>query len=139
MRKTSGRRRWSIFRQFISTGRRRSDPENDDRTKERGDASTFGLVTWSGEPKRYGRRCCVLRGAACDQRKAHEEHVGFSLREINHRAKNMAHLVQAIGPPDRGSRPEDFVESSLSAPGAVGQSGTACPGTSGKELIGRGG
>ncbi len=43
-------------------------------------------------------------------RKAHEEQVHLLMREINHRAKNMLSLVQAIARQTTAREPEDFVE-----------------------------
>jgi PAS domain S-box-containing protein len=42
-------------------------------------------------------------------RKAHEEHVQLLMREVNHRAKNMLSLVQAIARQTTAREPEDFV------------------------------
>jgi two-component sensor histidine kinase len=42
-------------------------------------------------------------------RKAHEEQVHLLMREVNHRAKNMLSLVQAIARQTAAREPEDFV------------------------------
>jgi two-component sensor histidine kinase len=43
------------------------------------------------------------------ERKAHEEHVHLLMREVNHRAKNMLSLVQAIARQTAARQPEDFI------------------------------
>src|SRR5262249_30783750 len=43
------------------------------------------------------------------ERKAHEEHVQLLINEINHRAKNMLSLVQAIARQTAAREPEDFI------------------------------
>jgi two-component sensor histidine kinase len=42
-------------------------------------------------------------------RKAHEEQIHFLMREVNHRAKNMLSLVQAIARQTAAREPEDFI------------------------------
>jgi PAS domain S-box-containing protein len=42
-------------------------------------------------------------------RKAHEEQIHLLMREVNHRAKNMLNLVQAIARQTAAREPEDFV------------------------------
>ncbi len=44
------------------------------------------------------------------ERKRHEEQIGLLLREVNHRAKNMLALVQAIARQTVANNPGDFVE-----------------------------
>ncbi len=44
------------------------------------------------------------------ERKRYEEHIGLLLKEVNHRAKNMLALVQAIARQTAATSPEDFVE-----------------------------
>jgi HWE histidine kinase len=43
------------------------------------------------------------------QRKAHEEQIHLLMREVNHRAKNMLSLVQAIARQTAARQPEDFI------------------------------
>jgi PAS domain S-box-containing protein len=43
-------------------------------------------------------------------RKAHDDHVRLLMREVNHRAKNMLSLVQAIARQTAARKPEDFIE-----------------------------
>jgi two-component sensor histidine kinase len=51
--------------------------------------------------------CCVAQDVT--ERKAHEEHVQLRMREINHRAKNMLSLVQAVARQTAAREPEDFI------------------------------
>ena len=44
------------------------------------------------------------------ERKAHEEHVRLLMRELNHRAKNMLSVIDAIAHQTAAKNPEDFVE-----------------------------
>jgi PAS domain S-box-containing protein len=44
------------------------------------------------------------------ERKRYEEHIGLLLKEVNHRAKNMLALVQAIARQTVAADPKDFVE-----------------------------
>jgi PAS domain S-box-containing protein len=43
------------------------------------------------------------------ERKAHEERIHLLMREVNHRAKNMLSLVQAIARQTAARQPEDFI------------------------------
>jgi PAS domain S-box-containing protein len=43
-------------------------------------------------------------------RKAHDDHVRLLMREVNHRAKNMLSLVQAIARQTAARKPEEFIE-----------------------------
>jgi PAS domain S-box-containing protein len=76
---------------------------------------TNGAVIWlcisgvvehdeTGEPLRaYG----ILQDTT--ERKAHEEQIHLLMREVNHRAKNMLSLVQAIARQTAARQPEDFI------------------------------
>ncbi len=44
------------------------------------------------------------------ERKRYEEHIGLLLKEVNHRAKNMLALVQAIARQTAAASPSEFVE-----------------------------
>jgi PAS domain S-box-containing protein len=51
-------------------------------------------------------------GAATDitELKLHEEHTHLLMKEVNHRAKNMLSLIQAIARQTAATKPEDFIE-----------------------------
>ncbi len=75
-----------------------------------------GTIVW------VHKRVSLLRDAAgtpthhivlvtdMTERKRYEEHIGLLLREVNHRAKNMLALVQAIARQTVAGRPQDFIE-----------------------------
>lgn len=44
------------------------------------------------------------------ERKQHEEHLQLLMREVNHRAKNLLGVVQAVAHQTAAARPEDFIE-----------------------------
>jgi PAS domain S-box-containing protein len=56
-----------------------------------------------------GRRLCVCMAQDVTERKAHDEQVHFLMREVNHRAKNILSLVQAIARQTAVREPEDFI------------------------------
>jgi PAS domain S-box-containing protein len=58
------------------------------------------------------RRAVSLIGTAEDitERKQHEEQTQLLMREVNHRAKNMLSVVDAIAHQTAARRPEDFIE-----------------------------
>src|SRR5712672_643989 len=58
----------------------------------------------------YGRRLFACIAQDVTDQKAHEEQVHLLMSEINHRAKNMLSLVQAIARQTTAREPEDFVE-----------------------------
>jgi PAS domain S-box-containing protein len=57
-----------------------------------------------------GRRLFVCIAQDVTDQRAHEEQVHLLMREINHRAKNMLSLVQAIARQTAARDPEDFIE-----------------------------
>jgi two-component sensor histidine kinase len=57
-----------------------------------------------------GQRLFVCMAQDVTDRKAHEEHVHLLMREVNHRAKNMLSVVDAIAHQTATRNPEDFVE-----------------------------
>jgi PAS domain S-box-containing protein len=63
------------------------------------------LATQSG-----GRRLFVCIAQDVTDQKAHEEQIQLLMQEINHRAKNMLSLVQAIARQTIAREPEDFIE-----------------------------
>src|SRR5258708_11349092 len=56
-----------------------------------------------------GRRLFVCMAQDVTEQKAHEEQVHLLMREVNHRAKNMLSLVQAIARQTAAREPEDFI------------------------------
>ncbi len=58
----------------------------------------------------YGRRLFACIAQDVTDQKAHEEQVHLLMTEINHRAKNMLSLVQAIARQTAAREPEDFIE-----------------------------
>src|SRR5215831_9622076 len=56
-----------------------------------------------------GRRLFLSVAQDVTDQRAHEEQVHLLLREINHRAKNMLSLVQAIARQTAAREPEDFI------------------------------
>jgi PAS domain S-box-containing protein len=57
-----------------------------------------------------GRHVYVVVAQDVTERRAHEEQVQLLLREVNHRAKNILSLVQAIARQTAARNPEDFIE-----------------------------
>jgi PAS domain S-box-containing protein len=57
-----------------------------------------------------GRRLFVCIAYDVTDQKAHQEQIHLLIREINHRAKNMLSLVQAIARQTAALAPEDFIE-----------------------------
>ncbi len=57
-----------------------------------------------------GRRVFVTIAQDLTERKAREEQVRLLLREVNHRAKNLLSVVQAIVRQTAARNPEDFIE-----------------------------
>jgi PAS domain S-box-containing protein len=60
--------------------------------------------------QRGGQRLLVCVAQDVTDQKAHEEQVHLLMREINHRAKNMLSLVQAIARQTAARKTEDFIE-----------------------------
>jgi PAS domain S-box-containing protein len=56
-----------------------------------------------------GRRLFLCVAQDVTERKAHEEQVHLLMREVNHRAKNMLSLVQAIARQTAAREPQDFI------------------------------
>jgi two-component sensor histidine kinase len=57
----------------------------------------------------YGRRLFLCVAQDVTERKAHEEQVDLLMHEVNHRAKNMLSLVQAIARQTAAREPEHFI------------------------------
>jgi PAS domain S-box-containing protein len=56
-----------------------------------------------------GRRLFLCVAQDVTERKAHEEQVHLLMREVNHRAKNMLSLVQAVARQTAAREPQDFI------------------------------
>src|SRR5258708_8440081 len=56
-----------------------------------------------------GRRLFLCAAQDVTERKAHEEQVHLLMREVNHRAKNMLSLVQAVARQTAAREPQDFI------------------------------
>jgi two-component sensor histidine kinase len=56
-----------------------------------------------------GRRVFVSVAQDVTERRSHEEQVRLLLGEVNHRAKNMLGVVQAIARQTASREPEDFI------------------------------
>jgi PAS domain S-box-containing protein len=71
---------------------------------------TLGLASFEGAG--HERRAVSFGGTVADitERKEREEQVHLLMREINHRAKNMLSVVDAIAHQTATRNPEDFVE-----------------------------
>jgi PAS domain S-box-containing protein len=95
---------------FISTEPEMRSAELTIRTKD-GRERLWSFVSSALPPASGDRRrlfVCVAQDVT-DQ-KAHEEQVHLLMREINHRAKNMLSLVQAIARQTAAREPEEFIE-----------------------------
>jgi PAS domain S-box-containing protein len=66
--------------------------------------SSFLLLDRKGNPKQLG---IVIRDIT--DRKRHEEHLNLLMHEVNHRAKNMLSVVQAISHHTAAKSPKDFL------------------------------
>ena len=66
--------------------------------------STFLLLDRKGKPNQLAT---VIRDIS--DRKRHEEHLDLLMREVNHRAKNMLSVVQAISSQTAAKSPKDFL------------------------------
>jgi PAS domain S-box-containing protein len=66
--------------------------------------ATSGLGT-----KPEGRRLFIVVAQDVTEEKAHEQQIHLLMREVNHRAKNMLSLVQAIARQTAAREPQDFL------------------------------
>jgi PAS domain S-box-containing protein len=96
------------FRQIISTEPETQSAELMIRTKE-GRQRLWSFVSSALGTQSDGRRLFLCIAQDESERKAHEEQVHLLMREINHRAKNMLSLVQAIARQTAAREPEDFI------------------------------
>jgi PAS domain S-box-containing protein len=94
---------------IISTEPEARSAELKIRTKD-GRERLWRFVSSALAPQSNGRRLFVCVAQDVTDQKAHEEHVHLLMREINHRAKNLLSLVQAIARQTAAREPEDFIE-----------------------------
>jgi PAS domain S-box-containing protein len=99
----------SYVRAYLKTGKARIIGVGREVETRRKDGSTFtadlAIAEWHHAGKRY------FTGTLRDitERKRHEDAVKLLLREVNHRAKNLLALVQAIARQTVATQPKDFV------------------------------
>src|SRR5215467_6962692 len=79
------------------------------RTKD-GRERLWSFVTSPHATQSDGRRLFVCVAQDVTDQKAHEEQIQLLMQEINHRAKNLLSLVQAIARQTAARDPEDFIE-----------------------------
>jgi PAS domain S-box-containing protein len=96
------------IRLIISTEPQAQPAEMMIRTKD-GRERTWSFVSSALGAQSDSRRLFVCVAQDVTERKAHEEHVHLLMREVNHRAKNMLSLVQAIARQTAAREPEDFI------------------------------
>jgi PAS domain S-box-containing protein len=94
---------------FMSTEPEARSAERMIRTKD-GRERLWSFVSSVLPTKSDGRRLFVSVAQDVTDQKAHQEHVQLLMREINHRAKNMLSLVQAIARQTAARDLEDFIE-----------------------------
>jgi PAS domain S-box-containing protein len=95
-------------RQIISTEPQARSHERTIQTKD-GRERLWSFVTSAMGTQSDGRRVFVCVAQDVTDRKAHEEQIRLLMREVNHRAKNMLSLVQAIARQTAAPKPEDFI------------------------------
>jgi PAS domain S-box-containing protein len=95
-------------RQIISTEPEEQSTELMIRTKDDRER-LWSFVGSALGTQSDGRRLFVCVAQDVTERKAHEEQVHLVMHEVNHRAKNMLSLVQAIARQTAAGEPEDFV------------------------------
>ena len=94
---------------FISTEPEARSAEGMIRTKD-GRERLWSFVSSALPAKSDGRRLFLSIAQDVTDQKAHEEQIHLLMSEINHRAKNMLSLVQAIARQTMAREPEDFIE-----------------------------
>jgi len=78
------------------------------RTKD-GSERLWSFVSSALGTQSDGRRLFVCVAQDVTKRKAHEEQIQLLMTEVNHRAKNMLSLVQAIARQTAAREPDDFI------------------------------
>ncbi len=96
------------IRHIISTEPPAQPAELMIRTKD-GRERTWSFVSAALGAQSDGRRLFVCVAQDVTERKAHEEKIHLLMREVNHRAKNMLSLVQAIARQTAAREPEAFI------------------------------
>src|SRR5262249_5430346 len=94
---------------IISTEPEARSAELKIRTKD-GRERLWSFVTSPHATQSDGRRLFVCVAQDVTDQKAHEEQIQLLMQEINHRAKNLLSLVQAIARQTAARDPEDFIE-----------------------------
>jgi PAS domain S-box-containing protein len=97
------------FHQIISTEPATRAAEVMIRSKD-GRQRLWSFVTSALGTQSDGGRLFLCIAQDETARKANEEHIHLLMREINHRAKNMLSLVQAIARQTAAREPKDFIE-----------------------------
>lgn len=97
------------FRRVIATEPEVERVETQVRTKD-GRERLWSLVNSVLAAQSDGRRLFITVAEDVTAQRAHEEQVHLLMREINHRAKNMLSLVQAIARQTAARQPEDFID-----------------------------
>jgi len=97
------------IRWMISSEPEAQPNEHTIRTKD-GHERVWSFVTSPLGTKSDGRRLFVTVAQDATERKLHDEQVHLLMSEVNHRAKNMLSLVQAIARQTAARDPTDFVE-----------------------------
>jgi PAS domain S-box-containing protein len=96
------------MRQMIVTEPEAQPTELMIRTKD-GRERLWSFVSSALGTQSDGRRLFVCVAQDVTDRKAHEDQVQLLMREVNHRAKNILSLVQAIARQTAARDPEDFI------------------------------
>jgi PAS domain S-box-containing protein len=97
------------FRRIISTELEVQRVEKVVRTKD-GRERVWSLVNSTLGAQSDGRRLFITVAQDVTEQRAHEEQVHLLMREVNHRAKNMLSLVQAIARQTAAREPVDFID-----------------------------
>ena len=97
-----------FIRQIISTEPDVQRVERTIHTKD-GRERLWSIVNSCLGTQSDGRRLFITVAQDVTERQAHEEQIQLLMGEINHRAKNMLSLVQAIARQTAAREPEDFI------------------------------
>jgi PAS domain S-box-containing protein len=97
------------MRWIISTEPEALASEHMIRTKD-GRERHWSFVTSALGTQSDGRHLFITVAQDVTERKAHEEQIHLLMREVNHRAKNMLSVVQAIARQTASREPEDFID-----------------------------
>ncbi len=97
------------IRQIISTEPEVQRVERMIRTKD-GRERLWSIVNSCLGTQSDGRRLFIAVAQDVTERKAHEQQIHLLMREVNHRAKNMLSLVQAIARQTAARETEEFMD-----------------------------